>query len=431
MKRKLAILLTSIMLVLSLPINAMATNSDQPEIIGTSALVIDVETGEIIYAKDLDAKNYPASITKLLTGLLLAENAEKVDTIPYTKMASEQNPYSLYNIPNIYINQGDTMSAENVMKALLIYSANDSAYMAANFISNNDYEQYKTTMNEKLSELGMSNSNFVTADGYHDDDHYTTAYDLSLLIRAANENTWMNEVLKTKETKITLDNGTTANIENRNKLIGETLDSGAICIAGKTGYTSDAGRCLAAIFEKDGRKLAGVVLQSQYYPDDTYVFDDMEKIINWSYNAEKTTLAKDSINYVENTEVSTITLKYKPFNFFGFQKEIEVPLVIKDAVNYYQNEINDTEIGTTLKAENIDAWKLNEDEPVGTLEVSQREAKNSYNIYPTISTKDIISQNKFIYIGTILVLLVFILLLIRFVNMARRKKTRGRNKYGY
>ncbi len=428
MKRKLAILLTSLMLVLSIPINASAANT-APEIIGESALVIDVDTGEIIYAKNADAQNQPASITKLLTGLLLAENSKKVDTITYTNLASKQNAYSLYNIMNI--KQGDTMNAENVMKALLIYSANDSAYMAADFVSKNDYEYYKTMMNDKLSELGMTNSHFVTADGYHDDDHYTTAYDLSLLVRAANENSWMSEIMKTKETKISLDNGTTANIQNRNKLVGETLDSGAICIAGKTGYTKKAGRCLAAIFEKDGRKLAGVVLQSQYYPDDTYVFDDMKKLINWSYNAEKTTYSKDSIDYVENTEVSTIALEYKPFKFFGFQKEIEVPLVIKDEVDYYENEINNTEIDTALKTENIDAWRLNAEEPVGTLEVSQRETKNSYNIYPTISTKDIIGQNKFIYIGTILVLLVLILLLIRFINMARRKKNRGRSGYRY
>ena len=123
---------------------------------------------------------YPASTTKLMTALLLAENKEKSDSITYTESAYKQPAYSLRS--NIYFNLkvGDTMSAADVMNSLLLFSGNDTAYMVADAVAG-DADSFIKMMNEKAKALGMSSTNFVTANGLHDPNHYTTAYDLAIL----------------------------------------------------------------------------------------------------------------------------------------------------------------------------------------------------------------------------------------------------------
>ena len=169
-----------------------------PELIGKAAISVDIDTNEIIYAKNIDNKMYPASITKLITALLLAENKTKTDELKYTKNAKAQPPYS-YNLNIHPVAIGDTMSADNVMDGLLLYSGNDIAYMIADNVGGNPVN-FTKMMNTKAAKLGMTGSHFITPNGLDDlnNQHYTTAYDLTLAGRAAYKNDWVKKSMGKK-----------------------------------------------------------------------------------------------------------------------------------------------------------------------------------------------------------------------------------------
>ena len=419
-KTKFSLLLTLALSIATsiMPGTKVKAAEEQPAINGLAAITLDYETGEIIYAKDIDEKMYPASTTKLMTALLLAENKEKSDSITYTESAYKQPAYSLRS--NIYFNLkvGDTMSAADVMNSLLLFSGNDTAYMVADAVAG-DADSFIKMMNEKAKALGMSSTNFVTANGLHDPNHYTTAYDLAILGASAYKNEWVRESMGTKEAKITLlTTGQPAYIENRNKLLGVDGNLG-----GKTGYTDLAGKCLVSVYERDGRKIVGVVLRAAYDENNTMVFNDMQTIIDYSYGVEKTVLKP------KNTEVGTAELQYKAFKFFGPTKTIKVPYIIKNDLMYYENNINKEEIKFDVKLNDMDPWKLSEEESIGKLMISQRASQPTRNIdiYPTISSDALIAANKGLYIGgaigaiVVLVLLVFIVSIIRRGSSRRRK----------
>jgi D-alanyl-D-alanine carboxypeptidase len=421
-KLKFSLLLTLALSITTsiLPSVKPLAAENSPQINGLSAVTLDFETGEIIYAKNIDEKRFPASTTKLMTSLLLAENKQKSDTITYTESASKQEAYSLRT--DIYFNLkvGDTFSAEDVMKTLLLFSANDAAYMVADNVGGS-VDNFIKMMNDKAKAIGMTNSNFVTANGLHDDNHYTTAYDLSLLGRTAMANPWVSEVAGTKKDMITLlTTGQPAYIENRNKLLGEDGN-----IGGKTGYTSLAGKCLVSVYERDGRKIVGVVMKAAYDAQDTMVYKDMQAIMDYSFKTERT-VAK-----AKGTSIDKVTLEYKPLKFFGPTKKIEVPYVINEDVAYYENDINKAEIKYETKLNNIDPWALSQDTAIGNLVVTQRNslATKEIALYPTISASDLKAANAGLYIGVGVGAVGVLALLILLIAVIRRGSGRRKSMY--
>ena len=260
MKQKKLSLLLVFIFIFSLKFNVFAAENNlkpEPQIYGKAAVTVDMETGEIIYVKDIDKQMYPASTTKLITALLLAENKNKLDKLVYTQGAKVQPTTSLNT--NLHpIDVGETMSAADVMDGLLIYSGNDMAYVIADNVGK-DEKDFANKMNDKIGKLGLKNTHFVTPNGLHDPNHYTTSYDLSVIARTAFKNDWIRETISKLKSTIKTSKGTTFIIENTNKLLGKDG-----CIGGKTGYTDPAGRCLVGIYERNGRKILGVVMNSVY-----------------------------------------------------------------------------------------------------------------------------------------------------------------------
>lgn len=416
MKKKRVSLILAIFMVLSLCTNVFA-EENKPSIYGKAAVTMDMDTGEIIYDKSIDSKMYPASTTKLITALLLAENKHKDDLLKYTKDAKAQPEYSInLNLHPIAIDE--TMTAENVMDGLLLFSGNDIAYMIADNISG-DSVKFADLMNKKINSLGLKNTHFVTPNGLHDPNHYTTAYDLTVIGRAAYKNPWVRESMNKKTSTIKTSSGTTVIVENRNQLLGKDD-----CVGGKTGYTSNAGRCLVAMFDRNGKKIIGVVMNSVYDQKDSFVFNDMKKIIDWSYAAKKTTLyAKDSI-------VKTEKLTYKPLVFFGPTKTMEVPIMVKEDVSYYNNEINKNEMKQEFNVETTNIWNTNENKSIGTLTIKEREAVQKYNLYTNISKASIIKANILLYIGTVVAILAAVSLVFIIIKAITKRKNRNRrNRY--
>ncbi|OOM13489.1 D-alanyl-D-alanine carboxypeptidase family protein [Clostridium saccharobutylicum] len=388
-----------------------------PNINAQSAITIDLETGEVIYCKDADSKRYPASTTKLLTSLLFAENKQKNDEIEYTKSAKEQPEYSLnINYMHNTMQVGDKMLADDVMKGLLLFSANDTAYMIADNVAGNS-QNFADLMNKKAKELGANNSHFITANGLHDENHYTTAYDLSLIAKAAFANPWVKETMELKTAPIDIKNSKII-LENRNLTLGKNGN-----IAGKTGTTNAAGGCLATVYEREGRQLIGVVLKSKQVDNaDMTKFNDMDSIMDYSFAATKQTYKS------KGNEVGTTDLQYKPFGFFGPTKTITVPLKLTQDVSYYPNSINDAESQITYnQTNNASAWKLLFNKNT-KLTYSTRNHSEEVTGTVDISLGSIIKDNILIYISTLIVIGIVGTLIVLIKNMISNSRNR-RSRY--
>ncbi|HEY8889556.1 MAG TPA: D-alanyl-D-alanine carboxypeptidase family protein [Clostridium sp.] len=421
MKQKRFIIMIVLFLVFSMSSNVFAAGNkgtnNLPTIYGKAAITVDVATGEIIYAKNVDERMYPASTTKLMTALLLAENRKKTDEIGYTKSAKSQPADSL-NVNFHPIGLDEKMSGSDVMDGLLLYSANDAAYMIADNVSGNATNFLKM-MNDKAAKLKMTGTHFVTPNGLHDPEHYTTSYDMSILARSAFLNPWIKESMGKKQNTLSTSIGTTFEIKNSNKLLG--VDG---CIGGKTGYTTPAGRCLVAFYVRNGREIMGVVMDSVKNSNDTYVFDDMEKIINNSYDLQKTIL------HANNSVVKTEILKYKPLGFFGPEKTVSVPLVVKEDVSYYNNEANKKDLKENINLTSIDLSSLEGNKSIGTLTLTEKGKVKSYKLYSTVTKATLVKNDMPIYLvaaGIFILFLIGIVIIIRKIYLNKIK--RGRRKF--
>jgi len=413
LKKRFSFILSCI-LSLSISTQVFAAAKDMPSIYGKAAITMDADTGEIIYAKSADNKMYPASTTKIMTALLLAEHKDKGDNLTYTESAKIQPEYSLdKNMHPIAV--GETMTGADAMDGLLLYSGNDVAYMIADNVAGNA-KSFENMMNEEIKKLGLKNTYFVTPNGLHDANHYTTAYDLTVIARAAYKNPWVRESMGKKTSTIRTSAGTVLIIENRNKNLG--VDGN---VGGKTGYTAPAGRCLVAVYERGGRKLVGVIMNSVYDSQDSYVFQDMKKVIDWSYDAKKTVI------YPKGTALKTETITYKPLGFFGPEKKIDVPLIVKEDVTIYENEVNKKDNEKIFKLNKLNPWSLDEDTKLGTLTLKQREASKDYSLYTNVSKGTLLKQNILLYtfaLISVIAVLALIAVVIKLISNKKRRKKR-------
>ncbi|MDD3223593.1 MAG: D-alanyl-D-alanine carboxypeptidase [Clostridium sp.] len=408
MKKKLFLLLT-VLLTFSLCSNVYADeNTNNLNLTSDSAVSIDAKTGEIICEKNIDKRVYPASTTKLLTALILADSNKNKDIFTYTNSAKLQ-PSSSINDDKLSINVGDKIKADAVLKSMLIFSANDMAYVIAdNLIGNTNasiadtQNNFSKIMNKYVAKFGLKNTHFVTPNGLHDPNHYTTAYDISIIGKNAFENKEILDAVKTKNYDLKLENGKSVQIENRNKLI--LPNSGlydSTCIGGKTGFTSEAGECLVSIFNRNGREIIGAVMHSKVTPDGTEAFKDMETLINYSYSVKNTTL------YKKNSLYKTEKLSYKSFGFFGPTKTIKVPLLLRDDVNYYKNSTNDNEKAFSVNLNTDNPWSIaSKPYSVGKLKLTERGVTKEYDLYTTLSKKQLLESNAPLYGVTLTILII-------------------------
>ena len=185
---------------------------------------------------------------------------------------------------------GDTIDADTAMKELLLFSGNDAAYMIAEHVGGTS-EKFIQMMNDKAKELGLINTHFENPNGLPDsvtgkDVNYSTAYELSILTKKAYENEWIRETMALSNATVTLPGDTIIHLENRNTELGKNGN-----IGGKTGVTNDAGTCFAGLYERNGRKLIGVVLKSDRNDNDAR-FRDLNSMMDYSYPAEKQVIKK-------------------------------------------------------------------------------------------------------------------------------------------
>ena len=252
----------------TIPAETQAPDQSEPQnITAARYFVYDTREGAYLQIRgDVDAKLYPASITKLLSSLVVLKYMDPADTVVVGDALLLVQPDS--SVAGLV--EGDQLTVEQLISAMMLPSGNDAAQVAAVAAGraiagdkNLDYQEavkvFVKQMNAMAQELGMSNSHFVTPDGWHDDDHYTTMNDLVILCQAALENeTILKYTSKATDSVLMADR----NLEwkNTNMLLHENAETYVPATIGlKTGYTSNAGGCLvSAFFQTDRIVLIGV-----------------------------------------------------------------------------------------------------------------------------------------------------------------------------
>jgi D-alanyl-D-alanine carboxypeptidase/D-alanyl-D-alanine carboxypeptidase (penicillin-binding protein 5/6) len=274
MKRLSAALLSAV-LVCVLAISAGALNRqsektepEKPVVSAKSAVLIDTASGLIIFGKEETARLPMASTTKIMTTLLLLESGDLDTEFTVDPVAIQTEGSSMGLI------EGDIVTKHDLAYGMMLPSGNDAANAAA-FLLGGDLPGFADIMNAKAQALGLSGTHFVTPSGLHAKSHYSTAYDMAMLTRAAMENADFRDIAATESIKIDYGNPPYDRwVSNTNKLL--TLYEG--CNGVKTGFTDEAGRCLISSAERGGVKLIAVTLNA---PDD---WNDHRKMFDYGFS---------------------------------------------------------------------------------------------------------------------------------------------------
>lgn len=277
------------------------TYAETPEITAYSAIVFDCTDNRILYEKNCHEKIYPASMTKVLTAILVIENCNLSDEVTISKNAIEQIE-SGYLTSNL--KEGEILTVEQLLNLLLISSYNDIANVLTEYVAGNT-EEFVVMMNNKAKEIGCTNSNFVNSSGIHNQEHYSTAYDLALIGKYAMQFPEIREIVN----KIYYKLGATNKYSGEDRIYETTNE---ILLSGstnyykyakgiKTGFTTPAGNCLMTYSEKNDLPLIAVVTKATT-SDNRY--EDTKQILEYAYS-------NNEIKTIVNAETTLQTLNIK------------------------------------------------------------------------------------------------------------------------
>ena len=288
MKRLFSLALCCLLIYINIITVFAAPKKWDGTLISETAVVIDGTSGQIIYEKNAHQKMYPASTTKILTGLLAVEYGNMADNITYSHNA-------IYGIErgssHASISVDEVLTLEQSMYALSIESANDAAAGIGEYLEGKTGKSLSNLMNERAKQAGALNSNFVNPHGLPDNNHYTTAYDLAMIAKECIKYDTFREIFTAKTYSIPPTNkqSKTRTFNAANWFVnGVFIYDGNFQREGllmtKTGWTQEARHTLVTAFEQDGKTLIAVVMSA---PRDDDTFGDIEKLFNWAFENYK------------------------------------------------------------------------------------------------------------------------------------------------
>lgn len=307
---------------------------DGPVVSAEGAILMEANTGTILYAKNIDEKLYPASTTKILTCLIAAEQADLNDIVTMTDTA-------VFSVPTdgskIWLDPGEQITVDQALQAILIASANDAANGVAELIGGS-LEGFADMMNKRAKELGCTNSHFVNSNGLYDDNHYTTAHDLAMIGRAFFSNELLCKYSSTPKLHLTPTATQPDDIIefSKNKLYEGGEYEYEYLVGSKTGYTDEARQTLVSCAEKNGMKLICVVLKEET----PYQYEDTINLFNYGFaNFQVINISQSDSEYVVDNA-----------NFFNTDNDIfgsSKPILSLDKNGYIiipnTAELSDTE----------------------------------------------------------------------------------------
>lgn len=241
-----------------------------------SAIVMDTVTGQILYERDIDARRYPASTTKMMTLIVALEHGKLDDIVTVSKNAEGVEGSTLWLV------QGDKIPLGELLTGMMMHSGNDATVAVAEHIAGS-VPAFVRMMNDKAEELGANSTHFMNPNGLPDEKHYTTAYDLAKIAAYGYSLPHFEEIVGKQEALYDWVKDPAKKLRNENQMLW--LYRGANGV--KTGYTDAAGRCLVSAARRDGMQLVAVVLDSYY------MWNDSIALLDYGFqNAHPKTLVK-------------------------------------------------------------------------------------------------------------------------------------------
>lgn len=395
-----------------------------PSVYAESAIVMDINSGAILYGKNIDDQHFPASITKVLTALLALENGEMDDKIKFT-----QDSISFLEYGDAYIGMtpGEELTLEQSLYAVLLASANEVSYAVAENTGNKlgiGYNGFLDLMNKRSEELGCKNSHWMNANGLHDEQHYTSARDMALISSEAFQHPEFRRITKTLEYKIpptNLMNEERVFQQNHKMLFEENTSYYQYCVGGKTGYTDQALSTLITFADNEDMQLVAVNLKTH----GVHVYPDTKAMFDYAYdNFTKVMLsdAETSADIKTIPEDAYVVLP-KGVDFSEVKSEIIMPEETgsKEGTVLYMYENNPVGSAVvTLSDSYIEKVRMAANEKV---EAKQDEKK----VEPKIEDPGLSVWQK-VSIGIVAVVIVIIFIFVVRIRVELAKRRRKREK---
>lgn len=335
-KIKILILILLFNLIFCLFNFCLADNLDELDIYSPSAILIEKSTGKIIYEKNAYDKMYPASLTKIMTAILTLENCKLTDiaTVSVNALQSVPDGYSV-----AYLQVGEELTINQLLNVLLIASANDAANVLAEHISGS-VESFCSMMNTKAHELGCLNTNFVNSNGVHNENHYSTCYDMAIISRYAMNNETFRNIVKTTSYTLPQTNKWTKNnrfFSNTNSLIKEDFRDSVdnyyykYSVGIKTGYTNAAKECISASIKKDGLEFIAITLGSDKTENGLSArYIDCKTLFDYAINNYSLYKINDKNAILKQVDVLNGTTSTRTLN-----------VIVEDEINVIKNNLTD------------------------------------------------------------------------------------------
>ena len=274
----------SILFIILIAVFSFSTSAI--DISAKHAYLCEFDTGSPVFSKNEDARVGMASTTKIMTAIVAIENAslDKVVKIPPEAVGIEGS--------SIYLQEGECLTFEDLLYALMLESANDAAVAIA-IATCGSVDSFVELMNQKATQLGLVSTNFTNPHGLDNEEHYTTAKELAIIASYAMSNPTFTEIVSTQKRTIPLSDTGTRVLVNHNKLL-KSYD-GAIGI--KTGFTKKCGRCLVSCAERDGVRMVCVTINA---PSD---WSDHQKMLDYGFSQYTKVKLADSGDYILSLDV--------------------------------------------------------------------------------------------------------------------------------
>mgnify|MGYP004571406117 FL=1 len=401
-------------------INATSINTKEEELKSSlycnNDIIMDLESGNIIFEKNAHSKVYPASTTKVLTALLAIENLNLDDTVVVSKNAVYSTPIGS---SIMYLKPEEVISIKNLLYGLLLHSGNDAANALAEAVSGN-IPDFINLMNLKLKEIGCNDTHFTNTHGFHDSNHYTTVFDMAKLFRYAVQNETFKEIIATKEITIPKTNKTEERTyKNTNKMFNPkyTKMYYEYVIGGKTGYTEEARGTFVGYGKKDDKTVIVCAFDgSQNISGNEGRFLDSIQLFEYAFNNfnKYNLLDKNDFTFCINDE------SYNKKYTFSIKD---------DMYALYNNDFHFSRYTLNLTQNDLESYNLND--KVGTLTVSTN--GNSVDVTNTLDLILVSKENYFnassnikLYINIILCILCIVIILFTFKNYFKKSKKKIR-----
>lgn len=380
-----------------------------------AAIIMDSQTEQILYKKNIEKKMYPASTTKILTAIIAIEKCNLNDVITATNSAISQVP-SGYS--SAYITEDEQMTVKDLLTVFLVHSANEAGYILAEHCSGST-DSFADLMNQKAKDIGCKNSNFMNPSGIHNNNHYTTAYDLCLIAKYCMKNDTFRNIVAMPKCTIEPTNKSLKRVYSNTNLL---LNSSSKyytenCIGIKTGYTQEAGNCLVSCFSKDNIEIICVVLGAGNIGNsDASRFIDSKNLCNYTYSnfSRKNIVNKNDV--IQSIEITNATKETKNLN-----------LIIDNDINALININDEIPVPTISLYDNISA-PIEANAKLGTVTYNINGMEYKQNILAQTEVRQDLSLLKVSIIVVVVIALILIFISIKIKNN-KRKKLKYKQKY--